>query len=122
MHKKSVEAQQTLSGDDPREPVPKSEMHPAVHPDDPGHHGIPCRTFEPPQTLPGRHEPTDVRSESIAALRAKALEHSAKLCRSDSECNENTDQENNVINIEDDDYKSGFANPRVGIERRPPLS
>ncbi|XP_052768178.1 visual system homeobox 2-like [Mya arenaria] len=122
MHKKSVEAQETLGSDIPGEP--KMSMAEII-PQDPNQNDETTSNFE---TTRNRGETKDVRSESIAALRAKALEHSAKLTSCDrhrtssgrhsADSNDITDHENNIISIDDDDYKSGFANPKNEHERR----
>ncbi|XP_052269866.1 visual system homeobox 2-like [Dreissena polymorpha] len=72
MHKKSIEAAQTFSVDDKPDKHVNSEIpHPHFHPEEvqKGH-------FETPR---GQAEGNDKRSESIASLRARAIEHSVQL-------------------------------------------
>lgn len=85
MHKKSIEAQSTFKGDGSnidQEPVDKADDRKNSY-----------------------RVQTDIRSESIATLRAKALEHCAKISQSDVN-NDNLDKREDQANNGDEDSKS----------------
>lgn len=85
MHKKSIEAQSTFKGDGgniDQEPVDKADDRKNSY-----------------------RVQTDIRSESIATLRAKALEHCAKISQSDVN-NDNLDKREDQTKNSDDDSKS----------------
>ncbi|KAL4238605.1 Visual system homeobox 2 [Mactra antiquata] len=96
MHKKSIEAQTTLEdGDGNKKPTDASQ-------DEQGN---------------GFRLQKDVRSESIAALRAKALEHSAKITQSEYNDDDSSGRRGALPCVDDtvtkdhSKYKSMFEEP-----------
>ena len=103
MHKKSVEAQQKIKSDD----SPSDMLHPDLGRE---------RSLE-------RIGPKDVRSESIASLRAKALEHCAKITHHErrySEHSEENDSDNRreTIDAGMSSYSSVFSYPITDSESK----
>jgi hypothetical protein len=99
MHKKSIEAQSTLTGD--------------------GNNIEPEAMESPDERKNPYMVQTDIRSESIATLRAKALEHCARITQSENHGKDSVDKLDDQQHSVDADsksehskYKSSFEDPR----------
>ncbi|XP_060575679.1 visual system homeobox 2-like isoform X1 [Ruditapes philippinarum] len=99
MHKKSIEAQSTLTGD--------------------GNNIEPESMESPDERKNPYMVQTDIRSESIATLRAKALEHCARITQSENHGKDSLDKLDDQQHSVDADsksehskYKSSFEDPR----------
>lgn len=98
MHKKSIEAQSSLKDGSTNEPQADDEK------DEECGNGFRIQK--------------DVRSESIAALRAKALEHCAKITQSEYNGGDSSEKRDTQSNVDEDvskdhsKYQSLFEDPR----------
>ena len=99
MHKKSIEAQSTLTGE--------------------GNNMEPESIENPDERKNPYLVQTDIRSESIATLRAKALEHCARITQNENHGKESIDNLEDKAHTTDTDtkcehskYKSSFEEPR----------
>lgn len=101
MHKKSIEAQQKVKPDDATQDMITADIS----------------RDRPTEDSVGN----DVRSESIASLRAKAVEHCAKISQhdrrySDQSIGRESDSSVEVNDIEVPSYNSVFKHPRKDKE------
>ena len=109
MHKKSVEASESLKGDD--------SMYDGEHSDTGDEHTT-CLTANTNNT----RDKQDLRSESIAVLRAKALEHNARIIHPDSRSHNLHDshvtsmRHEELVNKDNINYKSKFEEPGSEVE------
>lgn len=97
MHKKSIEAQHKIKADDSPQDVTHPDISRERRPDSAG--------------------TKDVRSESIATLRAKALEHCAKITQQERRFSDHMeDNRGETIDTDLSHYSSVFSHPSKETE------